>query len=70
MQHPGYKKSLWEKTVENLSSVKVYILIMASVFLAVGKIDGREWVETVLIIGGFRMATDITSIVKTKNDGG
>lgn len=56
------------KTLDNFSSVKVYILIAASFFLWFGKISDHLWVETVLIVAGFRAATDITAIVKANDN--
>lgn len=56
------------KALDNLVSVKCFVLVTATAFLLTGKISENTWQETVLVIGGLRCVTDITSIVKTRRD--
>lgn len=56
------------KLFENMCSVKVWIIIVASAFRWYDKLSGELWAQVVLVVAGFRAANEITSIIKQGND--
>lgn len=47
------------KILEYLFSTKVFILATATAFLYMDKVSESTWMETVLIIGGLRTASQV-----------
>ena len=55
---------------KNIGSVKVYILIMATVFFSQGKLSESSWKELVLIVAGIRSADKAILRFLAKKKGG
>jgi hypothetical protein len=50
--------------LENTMGFKFMSLLLATILLAVSKIDANMWVNIVFAVTGMRAATDIAGIVK------
>lgn len=48
-----------KKIIDIVFSTKVFTIVIATVFLYIGKLSENAWMETVLIIGGLRTASQI-----------
>jgi hypothetical protein len=59
-------EALFVKTLENMGSVKFYILASATVFFALGKLDAVTWQQTVLAIAGLRAVNEVSAMVTAK----
>jgi hypothetical protein len=62
-------KKLGFKTLENMASVKFYILVVSTVFFYVGKLSEGVWQETVLIVAGLRAVNEVASMFKKEPAG-
>lgn len=57
-------KKIGLKSMENMVSVKFYILIISTVFLYIGKLSENLWQETVLVVAGLRAVNEVASMFK------
>jgi len=58
------------KLISDLASVKVYILITATLFFWKGNLTEGNWKEIVLIIAGIRSADKVAYRYQKRKDGG
>lgn len=63
-------KNLAHYLISNLGSVKVYILITATIFFNQGKLSEASWKELVLIVAGIRSVDKAASKYLAKVKGG
>jgi uncharacterized membrane protein YqaE (UPF0057 family) len=64
MNTKDYFQALLEKAVDGIISVKFAILVIASAFLAIGKINQDNWVNIALFISGFKTIGTVAGIAK------
>ncbi len=57
-------KRFFDKTLENLSSMKMYVIIGASVLLYFGKLDAEYWFYTMAVCVATRNVIEVLSVVK------
>lgn len=61
----GLSNKYSRKLMSTLFSVKFQILVVASAFLYVEKLDQANWVTVVLTVAGFRTINDVSGIYKS-----
>ena len=61
--HPDLKR-LGLKALTNLVSVKAGILMVACVFVYLGKISEGAWVQVIMIVVGARAANELMTLAK------
>ncbi len=62
-----YSKALEQlgfKTLQNITSIKFYILVISTIFFYIGKLSEGTWQETVLAIAGLRAVNEVASMFK------
>jgi hypothetical protein len=61
--HPDLKR-LGLKALNNLVSVKAGILMVACVFVYLGKISEGAWVQVIMVVVGARAANELMTLAK------
>jgi hypothetical protein len=57
-------KRFLDKTLENVGSMKFYVIVIASALLWVGKLDAEYWFYAITICVATRNLVEIASVVK------
>ena len=61
-------ESLLFRFISNLAGLKCQMLIFICVMFCMGKVTESSWKELVIVLLGFRAASDVAGIVKGKDN--